>query len=332
MFNVLNNFLIQSGGLTSDIIETISKYEYDIMEKTLNRIFTQVSCEFIDPSHSDYICSLIEPNSNPELYVNYKEKYNPKLWNGVIQCIYGDNLALKMFSIDSMTDYLQLNSTNRHLFIPILLSSAFGENETRSNLTCLIFDYILSEVYFFDPNGWTTFFDTNSSFGINNIIVIEKIFSKYFNDLNIYSGIKFKYVSVFDWNRYNLNLYPTHIDSYESGKKNEILNGIITTIFCHHCHLNKKTIKECLNDFVELNEQDKLKLYNDYTSGFLNELKKTENENINLNNINIKLNSNKNEQNIILESYENYKNNDDEENYISVKPKNNKISLIFDDF
>lgn len=331
MFNIFNNFLTQSGELTTDIIETISKYEYDIFEKTLNSLFTQASCEFIDPSHSDYICKLTEPNSNPELYINYKEKYNSKLWNGVIQCVCENSLALKMFSIDSMTDYLQLNSINRYLFIPILLSSAFDENEMRSNFTCLIFDYILSEVYFFDPNGWTTFFDTNSNSGINNIIVIEKIFSKYFDDLNIYSGIKFKYISVFDWNSSNLNLYPTHFDSNEL-EKSKILNGIIATIFCHYCFLTQKTVQECLNDFVELNDQDKLKLYNDYTLGFYNELKKTENENTNLNNIDTKLNSNEKELNKILESYKNYKNNDNEEKYISVKLKNNKKSLIYDDY
>jgi len=330
MLDIFNNLLTQTGELTIDIVETILKYEFDILEKTLNRLFTQSSCEFIDPSHSDYICSLIEPNSNPELYINYKEKYNPKLWNGVIQNIYGDNLVLKMFSIDSITYYLQLNSNNRYLFIPILLSSSFGENEIRSNITCLIFDYILSEVYFFDPNGWTIFFDTNTNSGINNIIVIKKIFLKYFDDLNIYSGIKFKYVSVFDWNSSNINLYPTHNDSNKS-EKNKILNGIITTIFCHYCYLSQKTVQECLNDFVKLNEQDKKKLLDEYTLGFYHELKKTENENTNLNNIDPKLNSNKKEQNIILESYENYKNNDDEENYISVKPKN-KINLIYDDY
>ena len=342
MFNIFNNFLIQSGKLTTDIKKTISKYDFDIIEKTLNRLFTQASCEFIDPSHSDYICGLNQFNSNPELYVNYKEKYNPKLWNGVIQCVYGDNLALKMFSIDSMTDYLQINSSNRYLFLPILLSSEFGENEIRSNFTCLIFDYILSEVYFFDPNGWTTFFDTNSSSGINNIIVIEKIFSKYFDDLNIYSGIKFKYVSVFEWNSSNLNLYPTYMDTNES-EKSKILNGITTIIFCHYCFLNQKTVQECLNDFVELNDQDKEKLYNNYTLGFYNELKQTENENQqNSNKISNKYieksNIDKIEKNIFLTNYENIenivniKNDENDKNYISVKPKNKKITLMYDDF
>lgn len=148
ILNLFNNILNQSDELTNDIIETIYKYEFDIIEKTFNRLLTQSSCEFIDPSHSDYICNLNQTNSNPELYINYKEKYNPKLWNGVIQCIYGDNLALKIFSIASMTDYLHLNSSNRYLFLPILMSSEFGVNESRSYYTCLIFDYILSEVYF----------------------------------------------------------------------------------------------------------------------------------------------------------------------------------------
>ena len=338
MFNVLNNFLNESGELTTDIIETIYKYEFDIIEKTLNRQFAQASCEFIDPSHSDYICSLDQSNSNPELYINYKEKYNPKLWNGVIQCIYGDNLALKIFSIDSMTDYLQINSSNKYLFLPILLSSEFGKNESHSNFTCLIFDYILSQVYFFDPNGWTTFFDSNGVSGINNIIVIEKIFCKYFDDLNIYSGIKFKYVSVFEWNSSNLNIYPTLLDINKS-EKSKILNGIMTIIFCHYCFLSQKTVQECLNDFMELNDEDKDKLYNNYILGFYDELKKTESENQQnqtkkLYNNADKLNNDEIEKNILLRNYENSKNIEkceNDKNYISVKPKNKKINL-YDDY
>lgn len=336
MFDILKNYLTQSDELTSEMIESISKCEFDILEKTINRLYTQASCEFVEPSHSDYICNLINSNSNPELYINYKEKYNPKLWNGVIQTIYGDNLALKMFSIDSMTDYLQINSTNRYLFIPILLSSAFGENEIRSNHTCLIFDYLLSEVYFFDPNGWTKFFDKNTE--INNITVIEKIFSKYFDDLNIYSGIKFKYISVFEWNNSNTNINPLNSNTDSNTEKNKTSNIIQTIIFCHYCCLSQKTVQECLIDFAELNDQDKQKLYDDYTVGFYHELKQTENVD--------KINVDKIEQNNFLSNYENYENyknyeqeqepkQGQEQNYISVKPKNNKnnkINSMYDDF
>lgn len=172
--------------------------------------------------------------------------------------------------------------------------------------------------------------------------MIEKIFSKYFDDLNIYSGIKFKYISVFEWNSSNLNMYPTIQDTNEL-KINKILNGVLTILFCHYCYQSQKTVKDCFNDFVELNDQDKNKLYYNYILGFYNELKQTESENGNGNlNVNVnheKTNINKMENNILLTNYENGEyinnnnnNNENEQNYICVKPKNKKINLKYDDF
>ena len=56
--------------LIGDMIDKIAKYEFDIIEPTINRLFSQSSCEFIDPSHSDYMCKLYEPDS----YRTYKTR------------------------------------------------------------------------------------------------------------------------------------------------------------------------------------------------------------------------------------------------------------------
>ena len=59
------------------MMDVISKYKFNIIEPNINRIFIQASWEFINPSHSDYMCKLYELETNPELYIEYNENYNP---------------------------------------------------------------------------------------------------------------------------------------------------------------------------------------------------------------------------------------------------------------
>lgn len=333
----------------SQIMDIISKCEFNILEPTINRIFTQASCEFIDPSHSDYMCKLYEPDTNPELYIDYKEKYNPKLWNGVIQCVNSDTLMMKMFSIHTMEEYIQLNSSNRYIFIPILLSSPYGsaektENQQLINMTCLIIDNHTLGVYFLDSTGWTDFFDTQSK--SNTIQVIEKIFFKYFNDLSIGTGLTYRYISVMEWNPKNLNLLPNIFNTSNSnpfGDKINFINGIICMMFCHYLYDNESsTVDETLNHLIELGDEEKIQLYIGYTKIFYQELMITSQElgiDININNSNI--------GNSITE--ENTKQDDitkldifiqpeidnfisgEQEKYITIRPKKKKVVNELDD-
>lgn len=331
----------------SEMMDIISKCEFNIIEPTINRIFTQASCEFIDPSHSDYMCKLYEPETNPELYINYKEKYNPKLWNGVIQCVNGDILMMKMFSIHTIQEYIQLNSSNRYVFIPILLSSPYGsrektENKSSINMTCLIIDNYTLGVYFLDSSGWTNFFDTQAK--SNTIQVIEKIFFKYFNDLSIGTGLAYRYISVIEWNSKNFNLLSNISNTSNSnlfGDKISSLNGIICMMFCHYLYDNQSsTVDETLNHLVELEDEEKIQLYIGYTKLFYQELMITSLElGIDINNL--KINYSITEENTkqdeitkldisIQPEIDNFISGE-QEKYITIRPKKKKVLSELDD-
>lgn len=321
--------------LIPQIVETISKCEFDIIEPTINRLFTQTSCEFINPSHSDYMCKLYEPECVPELYIDYKEKYNPKVFNSVIQCVYEDTLMMKMFSINTMEEYIQLNSSNRYIFIPILLSSPYGNSKktktslkkTFPNLTYLIIDNHSLSVYFLDCSGWTNFFDTNNKPDDkpddkpNGIQVIEKIFKKYFNDLSIETRLTYKYISVIEWNPKNYNILPniTNINSFSID--NYYFNEIIGIMFCHYlCSNQLNSVENTLNYLVNLDNDEKIQMCIEYTKIFYQEILLTSNElGIDI----IKLNVDK----VEIVHHQEPKNNIKEKNYIIVESKNIKISL-----
>jgi hypothetical protein len=333
--------------LPSEMIDVISKCEFNIIEPTINRIFTQASCEFIDPSHSDYMCKLYEPDAIPELYIDYKEKYNPKLWNGVIQCVNEDILMMKMFSIYTMEEYIQLNSSNRYIYIPILLSSPYGstekkENQQSINMTCLIIDNHTLGVYFLDSSGWINFFDTQVK--SNTIQVIEKIFEKYFNDLSIGTGLAYRYISVMEWNPKNLNLLPNISNTLNLnlfGDKISSLNGIICMMFCHYLYDNKSfTVEETLNHFVELEDEEKIQLYIVYTKIFYQELMLSSHELcIDINNLflnysiteeNTKQDKLSNSDLSIQLEIDNFTSGE-QEKYITIRPKKKKVVSELDD-
>lgn len=341
----LSPFLIFEQEITPEIKKTLNKFEFDLMEKTINRLFIQASCELIEPSHSDYMCQLNKPNSKASLYINYKEKYNPKLWNGVIQCLYQDTLMLKMFSVDTMCEYISLNSSNRYLFVPILLSSPYDEKQKIKLpiITCLIIDNFQSKAYFVDSSGWTTFFDT--SLQTKNLVKIDDIFFKYFDDLSVYSGIRYRYVNSLEWNYENKNLLTMNYE-FDNNliKTNEvnIYSGIVCLLFCHYLSARPANeVGEIFKYFSSLSDENKFKIYSAYIIGFHRELKITLDEintgkevGTNFDKQETKLNDEK--INLIADISNNNNNSNDnsnDNNYIRVKPKNKQSKMeIYDDY
>lgn len=329
---------ISNKSIINDVIKNISKYEFDVIEPTINRLFAQSSCEFIDPSHSNYMCKLYEPDSNPELYIDYKEKYNPKLWNGVIQCVYGDTLMMKMFSIYTMEEYIQLNSSNRYIFIPVLLSSPYGSTNNSVNMTCLIINNHTYKVYFLDSCGWTTFFDTQTK--SNTIQVIEKIFVKYFNDLSIGTGLTYEYISVREWNPQNLNLLSNiqKSNSFNNMDDTSSLYGIICVMFCDYLNNCKSnTVREEFDCFVKMDDAEKEQLCIEYIMTFYQELTLTSIElGIDLNNPNQDEKNTEqmevktsNLKQFIQPTTDNYISGE-KEKYITIRPKKKKVDVELD--
>lgn len=340
------------------IMNEIAKYEFDVIEATINRLFSQSSCEFIEPSHSDYMCKLYEPDTNPELYIDYKEKYNPKLYNGVIQCVYNNTLMMKMFSIYTMEEYIQLNNSNRYVFIPILLSSPYGsgngngngsieKNKSNSiNMTCLIIDNYTLNVYFLDSCGWTNFFDTQVK--SDTIQEIEKIFFKYFDDLNIGTGLAYNFISVKEWNPKNLNLLSNILksNSFISVNDTSSLNGIICLMFCHYLNdCKSNTVEEAFDCFIKVDDDEKIQIYIGYTMMFYQELLTTSIElGVDLNdlsNLNVekKINTEPIEEQDDMTNYDKFIIHEtdnfiskEQEKYITIRPKKKKVDIELDEF
>jgi hypothetical protein len=74
----------------------------------------------------------------------------------------------------------------------------FSKDKNKSgHYTCLIIDNFELKVYFFDPNGWTSYFNNNYYETQKYLRLVEKLFKKYFEDLSDFTGIKYNLVSAF---------------------------------------------------------------------------------------------------------------------------------------
>ena len=125
---------------------------------------------------------------------------------------------------------------------------------------CLVIDNALEEIYFFDPNGKSNYF--NYSF-YNNITDSDKfvnlLFEKYFSEL----GTKYKFVSNYD--KYVLNVFLSNNLNYQVSEKGNCM--IISLIICHYLMLTQKTLFDTIKDFYELSDNEFIDIISLYTVG-----------------------------------------------------------------
>ncbi len=258
---------LESGICTSVIHKKISHCKYSILDNITNFLFNQKSFENVDWYCSSYSINLeskYSKNAQANFQTSYKDLYDKDNWP---ICVMKNNkdLLFDIPSVNTMCEYLQINNLNKYTFIPVSFCPPFKDNKKVSgHYTCLIIDNQENCVYFFDPNGWTSYF--NDKFIDTEIYLryLEKIFEKYFNDLSEYSGIKYNFVSAYQWNPRNLYLNKRFAGSQVDNGGNCVA---FTILFFHYLFLTKSLPKIGLEKLSKLEDKYNIQLINDYSVG-----------------------------------------------------------------
>ncbi len=273
---------LEQGLCTKSVHSKISKCRHSILENITNFLFDQKSCELVNPSWSTYSVKCkdnsilsgsfyptvtnIHEKPKAQLYTSYSEKFNKDNWHIIVQKENKD-LILNTFSIDSLSDFINLNQTNHYIFIPVSFSPSYSKDKLfAGHATCLIIDNYENCVYLFDPNGHTNYFDDSFTYNYyhNGTNELESLFEKYFSDLSDFTGIKYNFIPVSQWNPRNIGLNKKFNGSQVDNGGNCVC---ISILFFHYLFLTKKSLRKCLEDLANLNNEQLIQLINDYSVG-----------------------------------------------------------------
>jgi hypothetical protein len=175
----------------------------------------------------------------------------------------GNLLLLDILSPNTLAHWIKINSSVRYLYIPISFSPeyqtkryGFAENVCRSGHACsLVIDNALNEIYFFDPNGETSYF---GSFGLNPI---DTLFEHYFRDFDIKHSLGYTYVS--DTTKF----YELNRDFSWSTIANPGNCMILSIMFPHFLALTQSDIYTGVSKLGNLEDSELLALVNGYSVG-----------------------------------------------------------------
>jgi hypothetical protein len=272
------------------------------LDKILSYLMKQKKMSNIDLTFSNY---QIDNNLNPKLII--KNVYYEHIEYFCTLQADMTSIYLDIISHESFIKFIELNKFNRFLCIPVIFSPEYGNEEMGGHIGSLVIDNALEEIYLFDPNGKSNYF--NYSF-TNNITESDKyinlLFEKYFNDLEL----NYKFVSNYD--KYVLNFYfgnnliqnqdilssanyqpspsgmsclsglqpsPSGMSCLSglqfSPSGMSCLSGlqfsgncmIISLIICHYLMLTQKTLFDTIKDFYELSDNEFIDIISLYTVG-----------------------------------------------------------------
>lgn len=264
---------METGICSKTVHKKISQCKYSILEHITNFLFNQQSlANDINPYYSSYSIDILPQSSNFEVQTQvqvnfqtcYEEKYDKDAWP--ICFMKNDkNILLNIISPYTMCEYLLSNNSNNYCFIPVSFCPPYSNDKKESgHYTCLIIDNFESNVYFFDPNGWTSYFNNNPYETQKYLRLVEKLFEKYLEDLSDFTGTKYNFVSTFQWNPRNLYLNKKFIGSQVDNGGNCVGFAIL---FAHYVYLTKLPLRTCLENLANLEDGQKIQLINDYSVG-----------------------------------------------------------------
>jgi hypothetical protein len=195
--------------------------------------------------------------SKPEQIVDYFAR--PVMeWPIVIQKS-SESIFFELISPYILNVWLLVNSKSRYLAIPVSLNKEYTISLNSAHACILIFDNALSQVYFFDPNGSTTFF------GSDNEIYIDKVFNKYFDNLNSHnSSTTWSFIKqkTFNPNKFCLNRLFLGSLIENSG------NCLITIIlFAHFLQITQTSLNQAINMLGSLTDFELITIINGYSVG-----------------------------------------------------------------
>jgi hypothetical protein len=162
-------------------------------------------------------------------------------------------IFLEMISQTSLNYWLSLNSKSRYLAIPVSLDPEYKEKYSAGHACTLIFDNVQSQVYFFDPNGVTTFF------GWENEILVDELFYQYFETFGSY-----KYVGRNVYNPAKLCLNRQFAGSSIENSGNCMITSIL---FAHYLCVTQLDIAQGIEIIGSLTDSDLLTVINGYSVG-----------------------------------------------------------------
>jgi len=202
----------------------------------------------------------LQPSVNCELIIKDFNKDDDNEW----VCILQHNLGiifLDILSHTSFINFINLNKQNRYLCIPVSLSPEFGNTKMGGHATCLIIDNALEEVYLFDPNGETNYFNYSKTYKIyRSNEYVNMLFNKYFEDLYYFYNIRYKFVKNTEYN-------PSLFVINRVFKENNNNNGncmIISFLFPHYLLATQNTILNGIKVFSNLKNDELLELIKIY--------------------------------------------------------------------
>jgi len=198
-----------------------------------------------------------KPN-NPEQIINYFSRPLSE-WPIVIQKS-SESIFLEIISPDILNNWLSLNSKSRYLAIPVSLNQDYSISLNSAHACILIFDNALSEVYFFDPNGSTTFF------GFDNKVLLDELFVKYFDNLNSHqsSSTTWSFIKQNIYNPKELCLNRLFLGSLIENSGNCLITMIL---FAHFLRITQTSLNQAINLLGSLTDSELITIINGYSVG-----------------------------------------------------------------
>jgi hypothetical protein len=208
---------------------------------------------------------------------------------------YDDNLVMSIMTPESFGLYLtdKKNQGKKYIFYPM----SFWDSSIRNgHQVALVIDTVKKQVYLFDPNGRSSFFNHTKLYQYVNVTsdsdnkqenkqeikeydfskidrelydqlyqyndrLIDKLLSFYCEQISKVVGVKYTFIPSTIWNPYRLNFNMSH--------KNSIVGRghcvIITIMILHYLYLTQYNLKDVIKSFEKLSDEEIVLVIGSYT-------------------------------------------------------------------
>ena len=195
---------IRDGVYNKKLHKKISSLSFDKIDIGISFLMKQTKMlNLLNLTFSNYkICK----NEYAEIIIDNFINDDIDKWCCMLQYDSG-NIFLDILSHESFIDFIELNKIQRYICIPVSLSpeycsnndgkSSFSSLNLDGHIISLIIDNVLEEVYLFDSNGKTNYFNNNI---VNSDRLVNLLFKKYFIDLEDIYNIKYKFIENYVYN------------------------------------------------------------------------------------------------------------------------------------
>jgi len=164
-------------------------------------------------------------------------------------------IFLDILSFHTLANWIKMNSSVRYLHIPISFSPEY-QTKRYAHACSLVIDNALNEIYFFDPNGETSYFGSFDS------SPIDTLFEEYFKEFEAKLSLGYTYISDTITKFYTLNR------DFPCSKISNPGNCMILSImFPHFLALTQSDIYTGVAKLGELEDLELLTLINGYSIG-----------------------------------------------------------------